>query len=93
MDGNTTTCDHILQDLNNGKSAPRYSGARGMRADQVPHCMTVKTRFGLPCEPAAFPMVGSCTPRWFYRPGFAGKDSAGIGFNSNLEAVRQKTPQ
>jgi transposase, IS5 family len=35
---NATICQHILQDLNNGKVKPKRSGANGMSVDQVLRC-------------------------------------------------------
>jgi hypothetical protein len=52
IDANATICQHILQDLNKGKSASQRAGAKGMSADQVLRCVVVKTLFGFTYERA-----------------------------------------
>jgi hypothetical protein len=42
LDANPTICEHIVQDLNRGKSKTQRAGAKGMSAEQVLRCIIVK---------------------------------------------------
>ena len=52
IDSNPTICEHILQDLNRGKSESQRAGAKGMSAEQVIRCAIIKQ------------VEGSATRRW-----------------------------
>jgi hypothetical protein len=45
IDKNPIICEHILQDLNKGKSEAQRAGAKGMSAEQVLRCIIVKFLF------------------------------------------------
>jgi IS5 family transposase len=71
IDANSTICEHILQDLNRGKSEAQRAGAKGMRAEQVLRCIVVKILFGFTYADLAFHIVDSQSLRWFCRIGMA----------------------
>ena len=71
IDANPTICEHILQDLNRGKSAAQRAGAKGMSAEQVLRCLVVKILFGFTYEDLAlgigmspeFPRIRTAFPK------------------------------
>jgi IS5 family transposase len=71
IDANPIICDHILQDLNRGKSETQRAGAKGMSAEQVLRCMIIKVLFSFTYEELAFHIVDSQCLRWFCRIGIA----------------------
>ena len=91
IDANATICQHILQDLNKGKSESQRAGAKGMSADQVLRCVVVKTLFGFTYEELAFHIVDSHSLRWFCRIGIADEGFKKSALNRNIKAITDQT--
>jgi len=93
IDANPTICEHILQDLNRGKSESQRAGAKGMSADQVLRCLIVKTLFGFTYEELAFHIVDSHSLRWFCRIGIAEEGFQKSALNRNIKVISAKSWQ
>jgi transposase, IS5 family len=91
IDSNATICEHILQDLNQGKEASKRSGANGMSADQVLRCAVVKTLFSFSYEDLAFHIVDSHSLRWFCRIGIADEGFKKSALNRNIKCISAQT--
>jgi len=87
IDANATICEHILQDLNRGKSETQRAGAKGMSAEQVLRCIVVKILFGFTYENLAFHIVDSQSLRWFCRIGMAEEGFRKSALNRNIKAI------
>ncbi len=91
IDENPTICDHILQDLNRGKSAVQRAGAKGMSADQVLRSLVVKILFEFTYEQLAFHIVDSQSLRWFCRIGMAEEGFKKSALNRNIKVISNRT--
>ena len=91
IDANPTICDHILQDLNEGKVIAQRAGAKGMSADQVLRCLIVKTLFDFSYEELAFHIVDSQSLRWFCRIGLAEEGFKKSALNRNIKVITDQT--
>jgi len=91
IDANPTICEHILQDLNRGKSEAQRAGAKGMSAEQVLRCIIVKVLFGFTYEALAFHIVDSQSLRWFCRIGIAEEGFKKSALNRNIKVVSDRT--
>jgi IS5 family transposase len=91
IDANPTICEHILQDLNRGKSKTQRAGAKGMSAEQVLRCVVVKILFGFTYEDLAFHIVDSQSLRWFCRIGIAEDGFKKSALNRNIKAISVQT--
>jgi IS5 family transposase len=91
IDANPTICEHILQDLNRGKSEAQRAGAKGMSAEQVLRCVVVKILFGFTYEDLAFHIVDSQSLRWFCRIGMAEEGFKKSALNRNIKAISVQT--
>jgi transposase, IS5 family len=91
IDGNSTICRYILQDLNKGKAVSRRTGAKGMSADQVLRCAVVKTLFSFSYEDLAFHIVDSQSIRWFCRIGIAEEGFKKSALNRNIKCISEQT--
>ena len=87
IDANPTICEHILQDLNRGKSEAQRAGAKGMSAEQVLRCIVVKILFGFTYEELAFHIVDSQSLRWFCRIGIADEGFKKSALNRNIKII------
>ena len=93
IDANSTICEHVLQDLNRGKTIDSRQGANGMSADQVLRCAIVKTLFGFTYEELAFHLVDSQSLGWFCHIGITEKGFKKSALNKNIKAIRDTTWQ
>jgi IS5 family transposase len=91
IDGNPTICQHILQDLNRGKTVIKRTGADGMSADQVLRCAVIKTLFNFSYKALAFHIVDSESLRWFCRIGFADEGFKKSALNRNIKCISAET--
>lgn len=91
IDSNATICQHILQDLNQGKVESRRSGANGMSADQVLRCAVIKTLFNFSYKALAFHIVDSQSLRWFCRIGIADEGFKKSALNRNIRCISAQT--
>ncbi len=91
IDANPTICEHILQDLNRGKSEAQRTGAKGMSAEQVLRCIIVKVLFGFTYEDLAFHIVDSQSLRWFCRIGIAEEGFKKSALNRNIKVISDRT--
>jgi IS5 family transposase len=91
IDANPTICEHILQDLNRGKSESQRAGAKGMSAEQVLRCLIVKILFGFTYEELAFHIVDSQSIRWFCRIGIADEGFKKSALNRNIKVISDQT--
>lgn len=91
IDENPTICDHILQDLNSGKSEAKRAGAKGMSADQVLRSLVVKILFDLTYEELAFHIVDSQSLRWFCRIGITEEGFKKSALNRNIKVISDQT--
>jgi len=91
IDSNATICQHILQDLNQGKAESKRSGANGMSADQVLRCAVIKTLFNFSYEALAFHIVDSQSLRWFCRIGIADEGFKKSALNRNIKCICAQT--
>lgn len=91
IDAKPTICEHILQDLNRGKSKAQRAGAKGMSAEQVLRCIIVKTLFGFTYEDLAFHIVDSQSLRWFCRIGMAEEGFKKSALNRNIKTISDQT--
>ena len=91
IDANPTICEHILQDLNRGKSAAQRAGAKGMSAEQVLRCVVVKILFGFTYEDLAFHIVDSQSLRWFCRIGITEEGFKKSALNRNIKFISDQT--
>jgi IS5 family transposase len=91
IDANPTICEHILQDLNRGKSEAQRAGAKGMSAEQVLRCIIVKVLFGFTYEDLAFHIVDSQSLRWFCRIGIAEEGFKKSALNRNIKVISDRT--
>ena len=91
IDENPTICDHILQDLNRGKSEAQRAGAKGMSADQVLRSLVVKILFEFTYEELAFHIVDSQSLRWFCRIGMAEEGFKKSALNRNIKVISNRT--
>jgi transposase, IS5 family len=91
IDGNTTICRYILQDLNQGKAESKRAGAKGMSADQVLRCAVIKTLFNFSYEELAFHIVDSQSIRWFCRIGMADEGFQKSTLNHNIKVITETT--
>ena len=91
IDATPTICEHILQDLNRGKSVTQRAGAKGMSAEQVLRCIIVKVLFGFTYEDLAFHIVDSQSLRWFCRIGIAEEGFKKSALNRNIKVVSDRT--
>ena len=91
IDANPTICEHILQDLNRGKSESQRAGAKGMSAEQVLRCVIAKTLFGFTYEELAFHIVDSQSLRWFCRIGIAEEGFKKSALNRNIKAISDRS--
>ena len=87
IDANPTISEHILQDLNRGKSEAQRAGAKGMSAEQVLRCIVVKVLFGFTYEDLAFHIVDSQSLRWFCRIGITEEGFKKSALNRNIKAI------
>jgi len=91
IDANPIICEHILQDLNRGKSVAQRAGAKGMSAEQVLRCIIVKILFGFTYEELAFHIVDSQSLRWFCRIGMAQEGFKKSALNRNIKVISDHT--
>ena len=91
IDKNPTICEHILQDLNRGKSEAQRAGAKGMSAEQVLRCIIVKVLFDFTYEELAFHIVDSQSLRWFCRIGMAEEGFKKSALNRNIKVISDQT--
>ena len=91
IDENPNICEHILQDLNRGKSEAQCAGAKGMSAEQVLRCLIVKVLFDFTYEQLAFHIVDSQSLRWFCRIGIAEEGFKKSALNRNIKVVSDGT--
>lgn len=91
IDSQPTICENILQDLNEGKTQFRQTGANGMSADQVLRCSIVKTLYGFSYEALAFHIVDSQALRWFCRIGIAEEGYQKSALNNNIKRITDGT--
>jgi IS5 family transposase len=91
IDANPTICEHILQDLNRGKSESQRAGAKGMSAEQVLRCVIVKIMFGFTYEDLAFHIVDSQSLRWFCRIGMVEEGFKKSALNRNIKVISDQT--
>jgi IS5 family transposase len=91
IDATPTICEHILQDLNKGKSETQRAGAKGMSAEQVLRCVIVKILFGFTYEDLAFHIVDSQSLRWFCRIGMAEEGFKKSALNRNIKVISDQT--
>jgi len=91
IDAKPNICEHILQDLNRGKSKAQRAGAKGMSAEQVLRCIIVKTLFGFTYEDLAFHIVDSQSLRWFCRIGMAEEGFKKSALNRNIKTISDQT--
>jgi IS5 family transposase len=91
IDANPTICDHILQDLNRGKSEAQRAGAKGMSAEQVLRCIIVKVLFDFTYQELAFHIVDSQSLRWFCRIGIAEEGFKKSALNRNIKVVSDQS--
>ena len=91
IDANPTICDHIVQDLNRGKSETQRAGAKGMSAEQVLRCVIVKILFGFTYEELAFHIVDSQSLRWFCRIGMAEEGFKKSALNRNIKIISDQS--
>jgi IS5 family transposase len=91
IDASSTICEHILQDLNRGKSEAQRAGAKGMSAEQVLRCVVVKILFGFTYEELAFHIVDSQSLRWFCRIGITEDGFKKSALNRNIKFISDQT--
>jgi IS5 family transposase len=91
IDANPIICDHILQDLNRGKSETQRAGAKGMSAEQVLRCMIIKVLFSFTYEELAFHIVDSQCLRWFCLIGIADEGFKKSALNRNIRVISDQS--
>jgi len=93
IDAKPTICEHLLRDLNRGKTIASRQGASGMSADQVLRCAIVKTLFSFTYKDLAFHLVDSQSLGWFCRIGIAEKGFKKSALNKHIKAICDTTWQ
>ena len=91
IDSTPTICDHVLQDLNEGKVKKRNTGAEGMSADQVLRTAVVMRLYGFTYEQLAFHIYDSRALRRFCRIGIADKGFGKSALNANIKRISPHT--
>jgi IS5 family transposase len=91
IDGTSTICDYVLQDLNEGKVTKRRTGAHGMSADQVLRAAVVMRLYDFTYEDLAFHISDSRALRRFCRIGIADKGFKKSALNTNIKKISEQT--
>ena len=91
LDSTPIICDHVLQDLNKGKTFKSRTGARGMTAEQVLRAAVVMRLFNFTYEDLAFHISDSRALRRFCRIGIADKGFKKSALNENIKMISPQT--